>query len=131
LAVKIDNIPVWSISCFYIRKGYRKQGISKALISAAIDAATRAGAPALEAYPVDASMTSTTSHTGYVSTFTRAGFVTHVQHAPARPTMRLSLYDMPIKHIPTIQHQPGQINDKVYYIWKHVGDRYSLETMLS
>ena len=48
---RIDEVPVWSISCFYIRKGYRRRGITSALIDAAIQAARKAGAPALEAYP--------------------------------------------------------------------------------
>src|SRR6266436_112510 len=30
---RVDNVPVWSISCFYVRKGYRKQGVTCALIS--------------------------------------------------------------------------------------------------
>jgi GNAT superfamily N-acetyltransferase len=32
----IDDAPVWSISCFYVRKGYRGKGVSRALIDAAI-----------------------------------------------------------------------------------------------
>src|SRR5215471_11503407 len=46
-----DDVPVWSISCFYVRIGYRKHGVTRALIDAAIAAAKSAGAPALEAYP--------------------------------------------------------------------------------
>lgn len=45
---RLDEVPVWSISCFYIRKGHRRGGIMTALISAAIDYARDAGAPALE-----------------------------------------------------------------------------------
>ena len=41
---RLDDTPVWSISCFYIRKGHRKRGVSAALIGAAIDAAREAGA---------------------------------------------------------------------------------------
>lgn len=61
---RVDEVPVWSLSCFYVRKGYRKQGVTSALIAAALDAAKRAGAPALEAYPLDANLTPSTSHTG-------------------------------------------------------------------
>jgi GNAT superfamily N-acetyltransferase len=49
---RIDDIPVWSISCFYMRKGYRRKGITSALIAAAVKAAEAAGAPALETYPL-------------------------------------------------------------------------------
>lgn len=85
---RIDAAPVWSISCFYIRKGYRKQGVTAVLVAAAIEAARRAGAPALEAYPLDAARTPSASHTGFVSTFARAGFTVGAQRAPQRPIMR-------------------------------------------
>src|SRR5215472_8857725 len=32
----VDDLPVWSLSCFYIRIGYRKKGVSGALIQTAI-----------------------------------------------------------------------------------------------
>src|SRR5262245_38505408 len=38
----VDARPVWSISCFYVRKGYRRRGITAALIAAALQAARRA-----------------------------------------------------------------------------------------
>ena len=85
---RVDDVPVWSISCFYIRKGYRKKGVTAALIEAALDGAKRAGAPALEAYPLDADLTPSTSSTGYVSTFKRAGFKIVARHVPPRPIMR-------------------------------------------
>lgn len=88
---RVDERPVWSISCFYVRKGYRKQGVTSTLIAAALDAARRADAVAVEAYPVDGSLTSSTSYTGYASTFARAGFATVARHVPARPIMRYEL----------------------------------------
>jgi GNAT superfamily N-acetyltransferase len=88
---RIDEEPVWSISCFYIRKGYRRRGISSALIDAAIKAARKAGAPALEAYPLDGHLSPSASCTGYVSTFLRAGFKVVGRRSRARPIMRLDL----------------------------------------
>jgi GNAT superfamily N-acetyltransferase len=88
---RVDNVPVWSISCFYIRKGYRKRGVTSALIASAIDAAKRAGAEALEAYPLDADLTPSSSHTGYAATFARAGFKIVARHVPPRPIMRYDL----------------------------------------
>lgn len=85
---RVDDVPVWSISCFYIRTGYRRKGATTALIAAALEAAEQAGAPAVEAYPLDAELTPSTSHTGYMSTFERAGFVTVARHVPSRPIMR-------------------------------------------
>ena len=88
---RVDDVPVWSISCFYIRKGYRKKGVTSALIEAALETAKRAGAPALEAYPLDAKLTPSASSTGYVSTFKRAGFKIIARHVPPRPIMRYDL----------------------------------------
>src|SRR5262245_61402933 len=85
---RVDDVPVWSLSCFYIRKGYRKKGVTSALIIAAIETARKAGAPALEAYPLDANLTPSSSHTGYLSTFKRAGFKVVTRHVPPRPIMR-------------------------------------------
>jgi GNAT superfamily N-acetyltransferase len=66
--------PVWSLSCFYERKGYRKHGVTSVLIAAALNTAKCAGVPALEAYPLDANFAPSASHTGYASIFAHAGF---------------------------------------------------------
>ena len=88
---RVDNLPVWSSSCFYVREGYQRQGVSAALIAAAVKAARRAKAPALEAYPFDAAVSPSASGTGYASTFARAGFKTVARQASARPVMRHGL----------------------------------------
>ena len=88
---RVDDAPVWSLSCFYVRIGYRRQGVTSALIAAALNAAKRAKAPALEAYPLDADETPSASGTGYASTFARAGFKTVARRTPARPIMRYDL----------------------------------------
>ena len=89
---RVDDLPVWSLSCFYVRKGYRKRGVTSALIAAALDAAKRAGASALEAYPLDSNLTSSSSDTGYASTFARVGFKVVARHVPSRPIMRYDFY---------------------------------------
>jgi GNAT superfamily N-acetyltransferase len=88
---RVDDVPVWSLSCFYVRIGYRKQGVTSALIAAALKAAKRAKAPALEAYPLDADETPSTSFTGYATTFARTGFNTVAHHVRPRPIMRHDL----------------------------------------
>jgi GNAT superfamily N-acetyltransferase len=88
---RVDSVPVWSLSCFYVRKGYRKRGVTSALIAAALKAARRAKAPALEAYPLDADLTPSASGTGYASTFAHAGFKTVARRVPPRPIMRHNL----------------------------------------
>ena len=88
---RVDDLPVWSLSCFYVRIGYRRQGVTSQLIMAALRAARRARAPALEAYPLDAELTPSSSFTGYATTFARAGFRIVVRHVPPRPIMRYDL----------------------------------------
>jgi GNAT superfamily N-acetyltransferase len=88
---RVDGAPVWSLSCFYVRKGYRKRGVTSALIAAALKAAKRAKACALEAYPLDADLTPSASGTGFASTFARAGFKTVVRRVPPRRIMRHDL----------------------------------------
>jgi GNAT superfamily N-acetyltransferase len=88
---RVDDLPVWSISCLYVRKGYRRRGITSALVGEAIETARRAGAPAIEAYPFDARVSPSASGTGYASVFERAGFTTVARRVPARPVMRLRL----------------------------------------
>jgi GNAT superfamily N-acetyltransferase len=85
---RVDDMPVWSLSCLYVRKGHRRRGIASALIEAALKAAEEAGAPALEAYPLDAALSPSATGTGYASTFERTGFKTVVRRAPPRPIMR-------------------------------------------
>lgn len=88
---RVDEIPVWCISCFYVRIGYRRRGIGLALIEAAVGYAKRAGAPALEAYPLDRSVSPSSTSTGFASTFVKAGFAEVARHSPERPIMRLNL----------------------------------------
>ena len=88
---RVDDLPVWSITCFYIRIGYRRRGIASALIQAAVDMARRANAPAIEAYPLDGDLSPSSTSTGYASTFARAGFKDIARHSPERPIMRFLL----------------------------------------
>ena len=87
----MDEQPVWSLSCLFVRIGHRRRGVTAALIAAALRAAKHAGAPALEAYPFDATVSPSATGTGYASTFARAGFKTVARRDPARPVMRHDL----------------------------------------
>ncbi len=73
----IDDKPVWSIGCFRIRPGYRRRGVAEALLGAVVEAARKAGAPGVEAYPIDPEGRRVEVGAGYVgiaSMFDRAGF---------------------------------------------------------
>lgn len=88
-----DDVPVWALSCFYVRRGYGRRGVMAALIVEALKAAKRANAPALEAYPIDTALPGSTSNvfTGTVSPFRRLGFRTVALRQPSRPIMRHDL----------------------------------------
>ena len=85
---RVDDAPVWSISCFYVRKTHRKRGITTQLIRAAMKRAKRAKAPALEAYPLDRTLSPSATSTGVVTTFEREGFEVVARRFPPRPIMR-------------------------------------------
>ncbi len=89
----VDDLPVWSLSCFYVRRTHRGRGIAAALVAAAIRTAARADAPALEAYPVDTAEPRHTSNlfTGTVAVFRDAGFHVVARRRPGRPIIRPDL----------------------------------------
>jgi GNAT superfamily N-acetyltransferase len=73
----LDEAPVWSVTCFFIRKGYRRRGLSVQLLEAAKKHVKKQGGRLLEGYPnvpgkgdaVDAF-----AWTGLLPAFERAGF---------------------------------------------------------
>jgi GNAT superfamily N-acetyltransferase len=73
----VDDLDVWSLWCFRVRPGHRKQGIVHALIEGAVAHARTNGAPAIEGYPVDngdARVNLTMAYVGTRGVFERAGF---------------------------------------------------------
>jgi GNAT superfamily N-acetyltransferase len=73
----IDDLAVWSILCFNIRVGYRRQGVAAALLDGVVDLARRSGAPGVEAYPIDPEGGRVNANFGYVgltTMFEKAGF---------------------------------------------------------
>jgi hypothetical protein len=86
----VDDQPVWSIPCFYVRRTHRGHGVMCALVETAVMAAATAGAAALEAYPVDTAIPghSRNLFPGVASTFARNGFQVVARRKPDRPVMR-------------------------------------------
>ncbi|MDR2983730.1 MAG: GNAT family N-acetyltransferase [Nocardiopsaceae bacterium] len=89
----VDDLAVWSVPCFYVRRTHRGRGVMGALIDAAVREAAAAGAPALEAYPVD---TTAPNHTGNLfpgvaAAFAQHGFEVVARRKPDRPVMRKNL----------------------------------------
>jgi len=89
---QVDDVPVWAITCFFVRTGWRGKGVMSALIDEAVKFAKKNKAPALEAYPMKTQTRRSNSgmYTGVASSFERRGFKTVALPAPHRPTLRLS-----------------------------------------
>jgi GNAT superfamily N-acetyltransferase len=89
----VDDLPVWSVPCFYARRAHRGQGVTDALLEAAAGMAASAAAPAIEGYPVDTDVPRHTRNafTGTAAAFARHGFRVVARRKADRPIMRLSL----------------------------------------
>lgn len=91
---KVDNRPVWSIVCFFVTEPFRRKGLTKGLIMAAIEYAKAKGAKIIEAYPVIQENSRNPSHqmyTGVITTFEKLGFKEVIRRSKIRPIMRYSI----------------------------------------
>ena len=90
----VDDKPVWSISCLFVKKAYRRQGISTELARASVAFAARHGAKVVEAYPVQPTMAKMPDpflwH-GVPAAFEAAGFKEVARRSKTRPIMRFEI----------------------------------------
>jgi len=90
----VDDRPVWSVSCLFVRRDFRKRGLSARLIDAAVKFAASRGARIVEGYPVEPAGGKTADAfvwTGVASSFRTAGFREVARRTPTRPIMRRTL----------------------------------------
>jgi GNAT superfamily N-acetyltransferase len=90
----IDDEPVWSISCLFVHRGWRRKGLSAALLEAAAGHAARHGARIVEGYPVipyAGSAPAAFLWTGTPKAFERAGFLEAHRWSKGRPIYRKSV----------------------------------------
>ena len=90
----IDDRPVWSITCLFVKKPYRRRGVSVKLIAAAVEFARKRGAQIVEGYPATPTMEKTPDpfvYMGVPSAFTAAGFKEVARRSSARPVMRFEM----------------------------------------
>ncbi|MEO5710810.1 MAG: GNAT family N-acetyltransferase [Nocardioidaceae bacterium] len=81
---------VWAVTCLLTRSGFRRRGVSRTLAAAAVDHARRAGARALEAYPINTTaVIAEELHVGTVATFADAGLLEVGRPTPRRVVMRV------------------------------------------
>ncbi|UCE52557.1 MAG: GNAT family N-acetyltransferase [Desulfobacterales bacterium] len=88
---KIDDAPVWSITCFFIEKNHREKGLSVQMIKAAMDYVKKQGGKIMEAYPVEPKKDRAPAvfvWTGLASAFKKAGFFECARRSETRPMMR-------------------------------------------
>ena len=69
---RIDDLPVWSVVCFFVDRQVRGQGLSLKLLQAAVAHALSQGAKIIEGYPVDPNQSY--RFMGSPSIFKKAGF---------------------------------------------------------
>lgn len=87
----VDDQPVWSVTCLFILKPYRRKGVSARLLRAAADLAARRGARIVEGYPIVSTMEKTPDPflwRGLPSAFQRAGFKEVARRSRTSPIMR-------------------------------------------
>jgi len=69
--------PDWRITCFFVDRGYRKQGVASVALEGALDAIARLGGGTVESYPEDVEGRSSSAaflHNGTVAMFEGHGF---------------------------------------------------------
>jgi len=89
----VDDVAVWSVTCFVVAKTHRRKGVATALLAGAVQRAREQGATTVEAYPVapDGDMADSDAWHGIESMFVAWGFVEVARRKPRRPIYRLTL----------------------------------------
>jgi ribosomal protein S18 acetylase RimI-like enzyme len=87
----VDDLPVWSIVCFYVDPKARGMGAAEAMLRGAITYARSQGARLLEAYPVDKPGGGYPDWFGGKAMFDRSGFQEVARRKETRPVMRRRL----------------------------------------
>ncbi len=83
---RIDDLPAWSVICFFIDPGLRGRNLSVKLLQAAVDYAISQGAAIIEGYPVEPDQSY--RFMGSPSIFKQAGFRKTAIAKNGRPIVR-------------------------------------------
>ena len=86
----VDEKKVWSVTCFFVDRKYRKQGVTIGLLKAAIEYVRSKGGRIVEGYPVEPReyLPDAFVYTGTMSAFKKAGFKEAARNSPRRPIVR-------------------------------------------
>ena len=86
----VDSELVWSVTCFFVARKFRRKGITVELLKAAVEYARSHGGKIVEGYPVDAKkdMPAPFAFTGTASAYQQAGFKEVARNTATRPIFR-------------------------------------------
>jgi len=88
---RLDERPSWVVTCFFVRRDRRGQGVATALLAAVAEFVAARGGTLVEGYPTEhPEQGPAAMYTGTVPMFTDAGF-TEAARPGGRPLMRLEL----------------------------------------
>jgi len=86
----VDDSSVWSVSCFFVARPYRRRGVTTQLLRGAVSYAASRGARLVEGYPTAprGGLPDVFVWTGLPGSFEKAGFREVARRSPTRPIMR-------------------------------------------
>jgi GNAT superfamily N-acetyltransferase len=73
----LEDLPDWRITCFFVGKGHRGNGVAEAALTGALQEIARLGGGVVESYPEDAEgrkVSASFLHNGTLALFERKGF---------------------------------------------------------
>ncbi len=93
----VDSESVWSVTCFFVARRFRRQGLTTPLLNTAVDFARAHDANLIEGYPTDSTRDQADAfvYTGLASTFRLAKFREVARRSPTRPIFRRRLKSVP------------------------------------
>lgn len=107
----LDDQPVWSVSCLFIRKSHRRRGVSVELLRAAVEFVRGQGGAIVEGYPVEPrteQVPEVFAWTGLVRSFEKAGFTERHRWSDTRPIMRCEILAEPSPRASTARRPAGR-----------------------
>jgi GNAT superfamily N-acetyltransferase len=90
----VDNQRVWSVVCFFVAKEYRRKGVAKRLLKAAVEYVRGQGGRIVEGYSVEPKEGKTPdlfAYHGPASLYRSVGFKEVARRSETRPMMRFLL----------------------------------------